>query len=193
MRTYKIDHYPPYIALSYTWGDPNDTVPVLCDGRVIDVTRNFKEALWQFREDRKRLVRQSVPTVSHYKLLHFWVDAVCINQANDKEKSFQVSLMTEIYKRARHVFAWLGPADKSSDSAIRCIDNIGVMAAASGIKDLFEACHKIWHDMFFAPRGIQRLVSVDPVVRNIDGSLSTVSGKALKELFDVLFRLEQSA
>jgi hypothetical protein len=114
-------------------------VPVLCDGRVIDVTRNLKEALWQFREDHKRLVRQSVSTMS----LQFWVDAICINQTNNKEKSFQVNLMTEIYQRAHHVFAWLGPADKSSDLAIRCINNIGVMAAASGMEDSFEVCHEI--------------------------------------------------
>jgi hypothetical protein len=48
--------------------------------------------------------------------------------------------------------------------------------------------------MFFAPGGIQRLVSVDPVVRKLDGSRFTVSGKALKELFDVLYgRSSQSS
>ncbi|KAF2022703.1 heterokaryon incompatibility, partial [Setomelanomma holmii] len=130
-----INDHPPYIALSYTWGDPNDTVPVLCNGRVIAVTRNLKEALWQFREDRKRLVRSKSSTMSRSRLLHFWIDAICIDQTNNKEKSFQVGMMAEIYQRACHVFAWLGPADKSSDLAIRCINTIGTMAEAYGMED----------------------------------------------------------
>jgi hypothetical protein len=181
-----MDNHPPYIALSYTWGDTNDTVPVLCNGRVIAVTRNLKEALWQFREDRKRLVRLKSSTMSRSQSLNFWVDAICINQTNKKEKSFQVGLMAEIYQRAHHVFAWLGPADRSSDLAIRCINTIGTMAEAYGIEDAFEACHEIWHEMVFVPGGFQRLVSVDPVIQNVDGSLFTVSGKAFQVLFDVV-------
>jgi hypothetical protein len=186
IQTYGIDDHPPYIALSYTWGDPNDTVPVLCDGRVIAVTRNLKEALWQFREDRKRLVRPKSSTMSRSQLLHFWIDAICIDQTNNKEKSFQVGLMAEIYQRARHVFAWLGPADKSSDLAIRCINTIGTMAEAYGIRDAFKGYHKIWLEMGCVPGGIQRLVSVDRVIQNVDGSLFTVSGKAFQVLFDVV-------
>jgi hypothetical protein len=187
IQTYSIDDHPPYIALSYTWGDPNNTVPILCNGRVIAVTQNLKEALWQFREGRKRLVRQRSSTTSRSQLLHFWIDAICINQTDNKEKSSQVGLMTEIYQRARHVFVWLGPADKSSDLAIRCINSIGSMTEACGMESMenaFEAYHKIWHKMAFGPEGFQRLVSVDPVIQNVDGSLFTVSGKALKDLFD---------
>jgi hypothetical protein len=107
------------------------------------VTRNLKEALWQFREDRKRLVRPKSSTMPRSQLLHFWIDAICIDQTNNKEKSFQVGLMTEIYQRACHVFAWLGPADKSSDVAIRCINTIGTMAEASGMEDAFDAFQQI--------------------------------------------------
>ena len=181
MRTYRIDDHPPYIALSYTWGDPHDTVPVLCNGRVIAVTRNLKEALWQFREDRKRLVR----AMPHSQPLNFWVDAICINQTNNKEKSFQVGLMAKIYQRAHHVFAWLGPANKSSDLAICCINTIGKMAEDRGIRNAFEKCLEIWQDMDCVLGGSQRLVSVDPIFRDIDGSIFTVSRKAFRDLFDV--------
>ena len=44
-----------------------------------------------------------------------WTDALCINQASDKEKSEQVPLMGEIYSKAIKVFAWLGEADCGSD------------------------------------------------------------------------------
>jgi hypothetical protein len=39
-----------------------------------------------------------------------WVDAICINQHNNQEKSHQVSMMGEIYKRDTQVLAWLGEA-----------------------------------------------------------------------------------
>ncbi|KAJ6192932.1 heterokaryon incompatibility protein-domain-containing protein, partial [Bipolaris maydis] len=115
IEKYRIDDHPPYIALSYTWGDANDTLNLLCNGRIIAVTRNLHEALWQFRENRKRLARLKPYTRSRNQPLHFWVDAICINQGKNEEKSVQVGLMREIYQRANHVFVWLGPADKSSD------------------------------------------------------------------------------
>jgi hypothetical protein len=180
-----IDDYPPYIALSYTWGNPNDTVPVLCNGRVIAVTRNLKEALWQFREDRKRLVRPKSSTMFRSQIMHFWIDAICIDQTNNREKSLQVGLMAEIYQRASHVFAWLGPADKSSDLAIHCINKIGTTAETCAGENAYEVFHKIWHGMVFVPEGSQRLVSVDPVIPKVDGSLFTVSGKAFQVLSDV--------
>jgi len=37
-----------------------------------------------------------------------WIDAVCINQEDDAEKSFQVSMMGEIYYQADRVIIWLG-------------------------------------------------------------------------------------
>jgi hypothetical protein len=53
----------------------------------------------------------------HLALLHIrspthavdiWVDAVCINQADEQERNRQVSLMAFIYTRATKVVAWIG-------------------------------------------------------------------------------------
>jgi hypothetical protein len=121
----------------------------------------------------------------HSQPLYFWIDAICINQTNNKEKSFQVGLMAKIYQRAHQVFAWLGPADKSSDSAIRCINTIGKMVEECRMKNAFENCLKTWQDMECVPGGSGRLVSVDPVFQDIDGSIFTVSRKAFQDLFDV--------
>ena len=38
----------------------------------------------------------------------FWVDAICINQADIDERSAQVKIMKIIYESADTVFAWLG-------------------------------------------------------------------------------------
>ena len=40
---------------------------------------------------------------------HFlWIDSICINQADEAEKSGQVQMMGDIYRRARRVIIWLG-------------------------------------------------------------------------------------
>lgn len=42
---------------------------------------------------------------------YIWVDAICINQADAKEKGFQIVLMRQIYEKASHVLVWLGIAE----------------------------------------------------------------------------------
>ncbi|KAH9207610.1 heterokaryon incompatibility protein-domain-containing protein, partial [Leptodontidium sp. 2 PMI_412] len=39
-----------------------------------------------------------------------WIDAVCINQEDTKEKTAQVRLMTKIYSQSAHVYVWFGDA-----------------------------------------------------------------------------------
>jgi hypothetical protein len=41
--------------------------------------------------------------------VRLWIDAVCINQADDIEKSWQVGLMARIYAHANGTLVWLGP------------------------------------------------------------------------------------
>lgn len=43
-----------------------------------------------------------------------WIDALCICQENDEEKSHQVRLMGEIYKRCAKVCIWVGEYATSS-------------------------------------------------------------------------------
>ncbi|KAK5070438.1 hypothetical protein LTR64_000109 [Lithohypha guttulata] len=42
-----------------------------------------------------------------------WIDAVCIDQANDEERSQQVRAMPSIYSSAHTVITWLGCADSN--------------------------------------------------------------------------------
>ncbi|KAH7391698.1 heterokaryon incompatibility protein-domain-containing protein [Pyrenochaeta sp. MPI-SDFR-AT-0127] len=41
----------------------------------------------------------------------FWIDAICINQDDNAERSSQVRLMGELYRSARLVLGWLGADD----------------------------------------------------------------------------------
>ncbi|KAK5658004.1 hypothetical protein OQA88_2558 [Cercophora sp. LCS_1] len=86
----------PYEALSYTWGDASVEVAVILDGRKKMIQDNLYTALCCLRradEDR-----------------WLWVDALCIDQVDDKEKTHQVGRMRQIYEKADRVLIWLGTA-----------------------------------------------------------------------------------
>jgi hypothetical protein len=90
----------PYEAVSYAWGKEEDPDFIdLCDSRFA-VTRNLAEALRYLRfPNSDRML---------------WVDAICINQYDEKEKEAQVLSMHLIYKFAKEVIAWLGPPNEAS-------------------------------------------------------------------------------
>lgn len=92
-----------YTALSYTWGSPNSEFEIQVNGCILTVRRN----LWEF------LTRVSVSP--EYEDQTFWIDAVCINQQDDRDKSIQVGRMGKIYEAACHVIIWLAPADSQKD------------------------------------------------------------------------------
>jgi hypothetical protein len=46
--------------------------------------------------------------------IYLWVDAICIDQNNNPERSIQVTKMAEIYNRASNVCVWLGAGNMLS-------------------------------------------------------------------------------
>ena len=56
----------------------------------------------------------------------FWIDAVCINQADTSERNHQVRLMRDIYSQAEEVIAWLGPSNSESDFLLDFLNNASV-------------------------------------------------------------------
>ncbi|KAK8108523.1 hypothetical protein PG984_014324 [Apiospora sp. TS-2023a] len=83
-----------YVALSYAWGSPRVTRPVLVDGTELQVTVNLESALRHLRRE--------------WEPLTLWIDAISINQQDLDERSEQVSLMRSIYQHASRVIVWLG-------------------------------------------------------------------------------------
>jgi hypothetical protein len=94
---YYIDKAPPYEALSYVWGNPNPSDRVLCNGQPIQIGPSLSQALRRIR------CQEATRTV--------WVDAICINQEDEDEKSHQVPMMGSIYSLAKTVVVWLGHGD----------------------------------------------------------------------------------
>jgi hypothetical protein len=86
-----------YEALSYSWGYPSFTNTILCNGIEHPITHHLANALRQLRFNNN--------------LRYLWVDAFCINQYDIDEKSRQVSIMLQIFQKAKNVLVWLGGAE----------------------------------------------------------------------------------
>ncbi|KAF4946471.1 hypothetical protein FGADI_11109 [Fusarium gaditjirri] len=89
---------PPFVALSYAWGDLNDTLPFEVSGHTIATTRNLHHVL-------------GCLLASDFNDC-LWVDALCINQKNERECASQVAMMGEIYSHAEYVLAFLPPVSE---------------------------------------------------------------------------------
>ncbi|KAL0568600.1 hypothetical protein V5O48_013388 [Marasmius crinis-equi] len=104
---------PVYDALSYTWFIDGDLGPptkgtmqtIVCNGMALDIHQNLYDALLQLRAlDRGH---------------PYWIDAICIDQEFDSEKSSQVNMMGEIFSGAETVIVWLGKGSLITSMAIR--------------------------------------------------------------------------
>jgi Heterokaryon incompatibility protein (HET) len=94
---------PIYDALSYMWGEPDQLGrTIIINDKCFPVRANLWSALYNLRDT----------TADHV----LWIDAICINQNNLKERSYQVRQMGNIFAQARFVRVWVG--DKSDDSDI---------------------------------------------------------------------------
>ncbi|KAH8682947.1 heterokaryon incompatibility protein-domain-containing protein [Tricladium varicosporioides] len=99
-----IDNDPVYEALSYTWGAPEATSVLHCQGLSIPLTANLYDALSRLR------------LLDEVRIL--WVDQICIDQNDLAERSEQVSLMGEIYRGAEVVNIWLGEEKEDTELVI---------------------------------------------------------------------------
>ena len=119
-----LDNDPEYFALSYCWGDIQKLKPIICDEATIMVTETAFGMLEAFCKNPEP----------------FWIDSLCINQADISEKNRQVSLMAEIYQKAQRVAVWLGPDHLNDGPTLRAamaamIEMIGTIHAYQGIFD----------------------------------------------------------
>lgn len=83
---------PPFEAVSYRWSSENP-ITILLDGGRFVVSGSVHEMLLALRsrtEDRL-----------------LWIDSLCINQADDTEKGWQIGLMRNIYQSAYQVIWWM--------------------------------------------------------------------------------------
>lgn len=124
-----------YEALSYVWGSEEKPRRVSTDQGDLYITENLYAALLRLRDHSfERII---------------WVDAVCINQNDVKERNQQVQAMASIYAKASRVIVWLEEAmgshprdSKVSDNVHRALEKISNAASGQPAKSSDdEAAH----------------------------------------------------
>jgi hypothetical protein len=101
-----------YTALSYVWGPPKFDVEFhLKSGSRIKITTSLNCALQHLRTEE-----QSV---------WLWIDQLCINQKDVREKERQIPLMGLIYRHATNTVIWLGDeGDDNPAIAFNTLDRV---------------------------------------------------------------------
>lgn len=116
ISNYTLKDCPPYVALSYAWNDTN-AIPTTnngvqnhahINGQLVKVTPNLFFALGHLSSH-----------LDERGVTHFWIDAICIDQSSDVERSQQVSIMDQICHKAASVRIWLGPDLQAEAYSVR--------------------------------------------------------------------------
>jgi hypothetical protein len=109
LRLYEVGLHdgPAFEAVSYEWKDKVGSIPVRRNDKSLLITPNLKPVLQHIRLPGKKRT--------------LWVDAVCINQENIRERSTQVQIMTNIYQKASKVLMWVGEDSPNIGKAVASI------------------------------------------------------------------------
>lgn len=102
-----------YRAISYSWhadADAKDYGSIVCNGKPLRITRNLSDLLYRLRSPT---ARQSL-----------WVDQLCINQDDEREKEQQIPLMQKVYQQAGDVVFWIGEEDEHNPAAFSLIEKL---------------------------------------------------------------------
>jgi hypothetical protein len=125
-----------YTALSYVWGDATQTRSIqLCYHQLptseaactwppapsagvdcykpFEVTTNLAKALQYLRDSALGRI--------------LWVDAICINQSDPKEKLSQIQSMGDVYRHAAEVRIWLGSLNDVQEVIEECQSRLALI------------------------------------------------------------------
>jgi hypothetical protein len=91
------DAVPFYETISYCWGSPRARNIMKVNGTLISVPSSSEAAVRRMRfSDKPRVL---------------WIDAICIDQSSQFEKSEQVAFMSTIYSMGKQNLIYLGEDD----------------------------------------------------------------------------------
>ncbi|KAL8753351.1 MAG: hypothetical protein Q9199_005103 [Rusavskia elegans] len=129
LHTVSLYDDPEYETLSYAWGAPILDHTVLVDGAALKVTKNLHNALRFLRRQKRPFAgdedesssdnaskgEETTPCRDPEASGVLWADAVCINQADYDERSSQVNIMGDVYRRGVRLHVWIGTTEEIRD------------------------------------------------------------------------------
>ncbi|SMR49445.1 unnamed protein product [Zymoseptoria tritici ST99CH_3D1] len=162
-----------YEALSYHWGSAEQGLRTVYvrrnqdNGAAVGVPDSGAQATLRnvASKAHKALIKKIWLRTSLYMALRrlrlptrpvlLWIDFICIDQDNNKEKEEQVARMVDIYSRANRVVIWLGDEDARSRNAMQFIQDIvkvdsldGLVADQKTIKSWGDLMHLMQNPWF---------------------------------------------
>lgn len=109
LSVHDLEHKDTFNAISYTWGNGEATKDIFINGKTKKVTENCYYALEQAcRHFPPEYSTDGTP-------IYLWIDSICIDQSNGREKNHQVMLMDRIYAQASKVLACVGAHQDNSE------------------------------------------------------------------------------
>jgi hypothetical protein len=157
---HKIERQCEYEAISYAWGDfPYLVKELYLGNQVVKISENLYAALMAY----------SYP--GHTRVL--WADAICINQEDTTEKSQQVAIMADIYRKAKTVQVWLSLASDLATDAMKFMANLSSKAESFGISDEVDHPRAIqgWPSLNISLDKAEKLIH-DAIEEHVDFLLS---------------------
>jgi hypothetical protein len=154
LKEVQLDDKPQYEALSYAWGDDAPSENLAIDGGVVMINTSLAAALRQFRHpDRPRTL---------------WVDAVCINQSDTREKSRQVAQMADVYRLASRVLIWLGQSTANTSAVFRFLGATAGRAEDFGLEKTLSSWLKFERKLQGNPDDISSLLQASVHTELVD-------------------------
>lgn len=102
---------PQFTALSYCWNPTESGLSNNKSNRSVAQVENIPFLWIPLGENLQLAIRH---WRGRKKVRTMWIDAICINQNDIKERNHQIQLMGQIYSSAQAVVIWLGPSDEAS-------------------------------------------------------------------------------
>ena len=96
-----------YETLSYVWGQKPASYNILVNDKSFKITDTLHDALHGLHD----------PEQSRF----LWIDQLTINQSDNQEKTQQVAMMRDIYKRASQTIVWLAAPTDGTNLAIAAL------------------------------------------------------------------------
>jgi hypothetical protein len=162
---------PHYETVSYTCGNPASRSKIMLHDHATDVLASSEVVLRRMR----------LPTAQRV----LWVDSICINQENTKERGEQVTMMYEIYAKTSRNLIWLGPDDGHTEQAVVSIR--AVLDAMAQEYDGLENLGSILRD----EEGNEQISSTGLSVVNLDKILDSLGHFYSSPWFSRLWVLQE--
>ncbi|OCL14971.1 HET-domain-containing protein, partial [Glonium stellatum] len=165
---------PSYDSLSYQWGNPTITSTINLERDV-----NFKVTV------SLEIAMRNIRRPDHAIII--WIDGICINQQDVKERNRQVAMMRDIYSNAATVRVWIDEEIDANSPAFRALPALNENSKPEDLgedPDWWTPIAKIFNSSYWDRLWIQQelVFARDIVVHCHGGTMPGLSLGALQWL-----------